>query len=58
MEELRPFDSKVVIGLEKKLVLGTKLESMTRRGKADEATVEKLLDDRLKQIVEEMKGEG
>ena len=44
--------------MERKVVLSTELESVARKGKANEETVEKLLDDRLKQLVEEMKHEG
>ena len=44
--------------MKRRIQLSVELENLVRRGKADTETVEKLLEDRLQQIVEEMKNEG
>jgi len=42
----------------KEKILSIELENLVRKGKIDEKTIEKILDERLKQIMEEMKDEG
>ena len=44
--------------MERKGALGSQLESITRKKNASEETIEKILDDRLKQIIEEIKSES